>query len=67
MLQRDQCVGDGILMRPVLAPLTVVAFFMHNLHNNLHVLVHMLQVRDVCLQAGICHYASNAVDAWLLR
>ena len=47
-LLRDQCVGDSILMRPVLAPLTDGAFFVHNLHNSLPALVQTLKVRAVC-------------------
>ena len=46
---RDQCVGDSILMSPVLAPLTAEAFHGHNLYNSLPLLVQMLKVTAVCL------------------
>lgn len=43
-LLHNQCVGDGILMRPVLDPLTARAFFVHNLHNSLPSLVQTLKL-----------------------
>ncbi|KAL0025971.1 hypothetical protein WJX77_009496 [Trebouxia sp. C0004] len=42
-LLHDQCVGDSILMRPVLDPLAPGAFFVYNLHNSLPLLVQMLK------------------------
>ncbi|KAL0023256.1 hypothetical protein WJX77_000462 [Trebouxia sp. C0004] len=42
-LLHDQCVGDSILMRPVLDPLAPGAFFVYNLHNSLPTLVQMLK------------------------
>ncbi len=48
-LLHNQCVGDSILMRPVLAPLTAGALFVHNLHNSLPSLVQTLKVKAVCL------------------
>ena len=44
----DQCVGDSILMRPVLAPLTTGVLFEHNLHNSLPALVQTLKLRAFC-------------------
>ena len=43
----DQCGGDSMLMRPVLAPLTAGASFVHNLHNSLLSLVQTLKVTAV--------------------
>ena len=46
-LLHNQCVGDSILTRPVLDPLTAGAFFMHNLHNSLPALVQTLKIKAI--------------------
>lgn len=46
-LLHNQCVGDSILMRPVLDPLTAGTVFVHNLHNSLPSLVQTLKVKAV--------------------
>ncbi|KAL0038414.1 hypothetical protein WJX77_005568 [Trebouxia sp. C0004] len=66
-LLHDQCVGDSILMRPVLDPLAPGAFFVYNLHNSLPLLVQMLKAahcklvinRDVSCSVWSHYHGAN--------